>query len=120
MSGKAHIILKRATLGLLICVLGTLLLNRVLFMHAHVMPDGSITCHAHPFDRSQETDTGLSHQHTGLEYTLLENLGLLFFLIVLGLVFRNPFRNRVCVPALPGEMLTLPAIPIRGRAPPLS
>jgi hypothetical protein len=48
-------------------------------MHTHLLPDGSIVTHAHPFDRSGESESGESHQHSNLEFVLFQHLEILFF-----------------------------------------
>ena len=118
MSGELNIIWKRATVGLLICVMGTLLINKALFMHAHVQPDGSIVTHAHPFDKSGESESGASHQHTGLEFLHYHNLQILYFLIAAGILFQTfarPFFR-----SIRGLSQFTPSyfIPVPGRAPP--
>ena len=54
MKGRWHRILGKSTIGLLILVMGCLLVNQAIYTHTHVLPDGSLVSHAHPF--SKKTD----------------------------------------------------------------
>jgi hypothetical protein len=49
-------------------------INRAVFVHTHHLPDGTIVVHAHPFDTEKENDGHHDqHQHTKIEYVLLDN-----------------------------------------------
>lgn len=54
-------------IGLSIILLN--ILNISLYTHSHVLADGEIITHAHPFDGSN--DPLNSHEHTSLEYLVL-------------------------------------------------
>ena len=119
MRGKAHMVWKKITIGMLIMIMGSLLLNQALYTHTHVMPDGSIVSHAHPFNKSQESEQGGSHQHSSLEYFLLQNLLLLFSAAIGSLVLNcaapgTRFREAIPDHALP---MLVPFSP--NRAPPV-
>jgi len=119
MKGKAHILCKRITMALIVLIMGSLLLNQVLYTHTHVLPDGSIVSHSHPFDKAQESKQAGSHQHSTLELFLLQNLQLLFAAVLVSLVLLRStsttyFRVRAIVRSLP---ILLPVSP--GRAPPV-
>jgi len=119
MKGKAHILGKRITIGILILIMGSLLVNQALYTHTHVLPDGSIVSHSHPFNKTQESKQGGSHQHSTLEFFLLQNLQLLFVIVIVSLGlkrFTSTTRFREATLDCP-----LPAlVPISpGRAPPV-
>jgi hypothetical protein len=49
-------------------------LNQAMFVHTHHLPDGTTVVHAHPFDTEKENDDRANqHQHTKIEYVLLDN-----------------------------------------------
>lgn len=77
MKGRWHRILEKSTIGLLILVMGCLLFNQALYTHTHVLPDGSLVSHAHPFSKKTDGANGKAHQHSGLEIILLEQLDVL-------------------------------------------
>ena len=119
MKGKANKLWKKITIALLIMIMGCLLINQALYTHMHVLPDGSIVSHTHPFNKTQESKQGRSHQHSSLEFFLFQNLSLLFLAALASLVLYNLGREflqvqtntKACIPAL--------LIPFPGRAPPL-
>ena len=78
MRGKAHILWKRITVGVLIMIMGIILVNKSVYTHVHVLPDGSMTVHAHPFSKNAENNKGNCHQHSNLEFFLLDMMDVLF------------------------------------------
>ena len=103
---------------MLIVIMGSLLLNQALYTHVHVLPDGSIVSHAHPFQKTQQSDKGSSHQHSTLEFFLLENLQILFLVGTISMVLISLASEiqKVCVANrkyIPAQLVPLP-----GRAPP--
>ena len=118
MKGNTHKLWKRITVGVLIMIMGSLLVNQALYTHTHVMPDGSIVSHAHPFNKSQESKQGGSHQHSTLDFFLLQNLQLLFLVATLSLILKElsrEFRKVFCITE--GYIPAL-VVPLPGRAPP--
>jgi len=87
-------------------------------MHTHLLVDGSMVTHAHPFDRSGESESGESHEHSNLEYVLFQNLEILFFSTLLSIAVKKSFSRidkRDLIPAV----YTSPIIFLKyGRAPP--
>ena len=47
---------------LLIVAVAALILNRVMYAHIHVLYNGSVVTHAHPFSKSTEGNPDSSHQ----------------------------------------------------------
>lgn len=120
MKGKAHILWKKLTTALLIVIMGCLLINQALYTHTHVRPDGSIVSHAHPFNKSQESKQGRSHQHSTLEFFLLQNLNLLFLIALVSLVLSKPKREFIKIQTITRDFIPALIIPSPGRAPPLA
>ena len=75
-----------------------LFFNQVAFWHYHILENGVVVEHAHPFKNSTLPGTPYQkHQHSDFEYSLLAQIssiiGLLVFLLVLGLfINNNPVR----------------------------
>lgn len=77
---------KRIVAFLLIFISLGLILNQSLFLHSHILYGGSFIQHAHPYDKSQNTnDRGETHHHSNIEIVLFENLSI-FFIFFLGLL----------------------------------
>lgn len=111
---------KKLAAAMLILLIGCLLVNQALYTHSHVLPDGSIVSHAHPFNKSQESKQGASHQHSTLEFFLLQNLLMLFLVILVStrLVSLSGEYLKIQAAASSYIPVFLPATP--GRAPPAS
>ena len=68
---------KNKVVGLLLLLTFLLLfINNVYFQHVHVLSDGTILLHAHPFNK---TDGGTQqHKHSTAEFYTIANFGLYF------------------------------------------
>lgn len=74
-----------------------LFFNQVAFWHYHVLDNGIVVEHAHPFKNKPIPGTPYqSHQHSDFEYSLLAQISnmisLLLFAMVLGLFLHNISR----------------------------
>lgn len=119
MSGIFKTNVKRAFIGLMICVMGAMMVNKAVYFHVHILPDGTAVTHAHPFNKNSETNKGRSHHHSNVELFLFHNLELLFTMVAaaaLVAALSRKAERRWNIPAF-----LLPAmIPVRpGRAPPV-
>lgn len=81
-----------------------LFFNQVAFWHFHILENGVIIEHAHPFKNNTQSGTPYQkHHHSDFEYSLLAQIstitGLLVLLLVLGLYINS---IRVILPGLPG------------------
>ena len=74
---------------LLIVMMSIFIINNTLFIHAHKTDDGRIVVHAHPYDKSDDSQPYKSHQHTKTEFLFLDKLKLLFLFIFILFVFLN-------------------------------
>ena len=111
-------IAKKVTIGLLICIMGMLLINKALFTHSHIMADGTLICHSHPFDKSKESESGKPHHHTSLEFLLIHNTEVLFFMALVAITLHNLVRKFDRVSFLFSNYWSSYIIPQQGRAPP--
>lgn len=57
-------IIKKTVAYLILGVIGSLILNKAVFLHTHTLNDGTIIVHAHPFQASSDSNSGNPHQHT--------------------------------------------------------
>ena len=118
MNGTLNSIMKRAAVGILIFIMGVLLINKALFTHTHFSANGTLVTHAHPFDKSNESESGNPHQHSELELLVFQNFELLFFVIIVFIAFSNLVKKGEKVfSVLPGFTPSF-IIPESGRAPP--
>jgi hypothetical protein len=65
-------LLKPVFIVTLILTIGTLLVNRTLFLHVHILPDGRIVAHAHPLDNGNGPERGRTHSHSSAELLILQ------------------------------------------------
>ncbi len=103
--------------GLLIVMMGGHLINKALFTHSHLLPDGSIVTHAHPFNKGAEADHKHTHSLTDFLLLSLVDRGVLplfsiaLVIITPPLVLRRP-QIRACL-----QIVYTPSP--AGRAPPI-
>jgi hypothetical protein len=73
--GHFHSRIAKHLTWLMLAGIMLLIANRMLFVHSHQLPDGTVVIHAHPFKTSQDkSEPAGSHQHTKYEFLLLNNL----------------------------------------------
>lgn len=71
----------------IICLLsiGLLITNNALFIHTHQLADGEIITHAHPYNKSENSNQ--QHKHTNFELFILSQLQIFVLLSIAGFVF---------------------------------
>lgn len=110
--------LKLVTL-LMIGVMGVFIANKAVFLHVHILNDGRIIEHAHPYDTSSDSEPYKSHQHTKAELLFFQNLELLFTVVFLILVL-IAFVEKTKFSFSPPTKHTLGCLILhKGRAPPI-
>ncbi|MBN1416131.1 MAG: hypothetical protein JW973_13600 [Bacteroidales bacterium] len=65
---------------LMIGLMCLLIANNVAFTHSHQLSDGTIINHAHPYDKSNDTQPYKSHHHTQTELVFFINVQILFLI----------------------------------------
>lgn len=110
--------IKQLTLGAMIIIMAAMLVNKAVYIHVHVLPDGTLITHAHPFNKTPDSSQSQKHQHSSLEFFLLQELELLMLTTIMVLVLVKVSRNLakrwfVLKPVTAGLCLLQP-----GRAPP--
>lgn len=81
-----NIIKRIVAIALLIIVLA-ISINNSLFIHSHILPDGEVVQHAHPYNTSENPESPYeTHHHSSFEILLLNNL-FSFLWIIIAAVF---------------------------------
>ena len=62
---------------LMIVIMAMLIVNKALFTHSHKTANNTVIVHAHPYNKSTDTNPYKSHLHTNAEYIFLHNLKIL-------------------------------------------
>ncbi len=76
-------IFKKAGFIIMICFVGLMIANKVMYTHIHKLEDGSVVVHAHPYDKSENENSGETHHHVKAELFFLQSLELLFYMAIL-------------------------------------
>lgn len=103
-----------------ITLVGLIALNNALFIHRHILPNGDIVTHAHPYKKSGDTAPFKTHTHTTSELFLLAGLSklLVIFSIAVATVLFARFLKQNTGGS--DRSFTLFLSTLRGRAPPVS
>jgi len=111
--------LKWITAGIMVALMALLLMNNSAYLHVHVMHDGSLMSHAHPFDKQGDSKPGQAHQHKQLECQMLQDLQLLFLFCLSSLGLLMVFCPIARMHAAEEQLQHVQLIPFQGRAPPV-
>lgn len=57
--------------------------NQTVFTHVHLLSNGQVISHAHPYNKNDDAKPFKSHHHTKSEILFLENIKILFPVIYL-------------------------------------
>ncbi|MDF1575570.1 MAG: hypothetical protein P1P86_10320 [Bacteroidales bacterium] len=69
--------MKQLTASLMVLIMSFVIVNRALYIHIHLMPNGSLVSHAHPFSKTADDHKAKDHQHSSLELFLLDQLDII-------------------------------------------
>lgn len=118
MKGTNRLRLKPALSIMLIAVITALMINRIVYTHIHVLSNGSLVSHAHPFSKNAEGTPDSSHRHTNIEFFLLDQLDILMLFVSASIVLKQFSQSSLQNEPAQGPLLTA-FVPIsQGRAPP--
>lgn len=103
----------------MIVIAGLLIANKSIFIHTHILADGTIVCHSHPYNKADNSSSQKTHHHTNFELILFQQLELLFSLMIaiFGLLLTTKRVTKYI-----GDISLVPrlqALPHNGRAPPV-
>lgn len=92
--------------------------NNAAFLHTHILPNGEIIQHAHPFSKDNAENQNPGHTHNALEILILNQLSILVLFITFGVLLISKISSPINYVArmfhLCVESYTIPAL----RAPP--
>ncbi|MBL7972004.1 MAG: hypothetical protein JNL03_10835 [Prolixibacteraceae bacterium] len=78
MNFAGHYQIKKIFACLIIALTGLLIVNKVIFLHSHILTDGTIITHAHPYQTTDDSKPFKSHHHTQAAFSFFSNMQLLF------------------------------------------
>lgn len=82
---------------LMIGMIVMLIANKAVFLHVHKLSDGTTIVHAHPYNKSTDTEPIKTHHHSNAEFFFFKNLELLFPVLfiafALGLLVKTEHRS---------------------------
>ncbi|MGC9352291.1 MAG: hypothetical protein ACP5D9_00540 [Mariniphaga sp.] len=66
--------------------------NRIVFTHSHILDNGEVISHAHPYDKTNDSEPFKSHHHTQAELFFFQNIEIFFpfVFILLKLIYLPP------------------------------
>ena len=67
----------------MIGMMAMLIANKAIFMHSHRLSNGTVITHAHPYNKTNDSEPYKSHQHTKAEFLFLQNLDILSLIVIL-------------------------------------
>lgn len=105
---------------LLITLIALMGFNRSVYTHTHKMGNGRMQSHAHPYNKTDDSAPIKNHQHSMVEFVLLDHISILFLsvFLVLGLIFRQRLVEFISAPLVWRNPLLV--LSYQGRAPPAS
>lgn len=78
MNFAGHNQIKKIFACLIIALMGLLIVNKVIFLHSHILTDGTVITHAHPYQTTDDSKPFKSHHHTQAAFFFFGNIQLLF------------------------------------------
>lgn len=93
--------------------------SNALYKHSHILSDGRLVTHAHPFDRSADNSPFKKHTHSFPEISFLHDLETLFGPLFTGITILC-FISHQKLPVFQTELCLTPfRACLPGRSPPL-
>ncbi len=103
----------------MIGIIGVLIANNAIFIHSHRMADGTLITHAHPYNKTNDSEPFKSHHHTQAEFLFLENLEIYFLFVLLALVSVSFFGKKKFTVRIHDDYISANTFSHKGRAPPV-
>ncbi len=119
MIGLRKDITKNLIVGFMISIMAMLFVNQILNMHTHVLPDGEVITHSHPYSKSGKNGTFPGHNHTNCEYHILSHVYLLFLALIIGIVRSFTSIGRLQFAEHIYFVRNIFSSQVKGRAPPV-
>lgn len=113
-----NIIVKTIAVFLVISMV-LMIANKIVFIHSHVLENGEIIFHAHPFDKTNDREPYKSHHHTRAELFFFQNFNILLPLVFLflKLIYLPPKEIYFIYPEKKADSVGIPSR--KCRAPPV-
>ncbi len=118
-SAKGHIGLRIISMFMLIMVLTTIF-NEIVYIHAHKLADGTIVCHAHPYNTNDDSAPFKSHQHSRKEIVFLSSIHFTFINVSIWVVSIILIAKTIRFEDVKRATCMCSTILIKGRAPPIN
>ena len=80
MKTKQSNIARRVTAMFMAVMMLLLIINKALFIHTHILDDGTVIVHAHPYNKSEDQEPVKTHHHSNYALLILHHLSTLFFI----------------------------------------
>ena len=71
---------------LLLSLMSMMILDKAFFLHTHRLSDGTIVVHAHPYNKSSDSEPFKKHHHTDTLFHFYHIINLLFPALLSGVV----------------------------------
>lgn len=94
--------------------------SKAFYQHSHILSDGSVVTHAHPFNKSSDNSPFKRHNHASFEYYILDNANLLFAASIISLLLIHAIKKERIVFRKPPERKLFLNITTPGRSPPIA
>lgn len=93
--------------------------NKVVFTHSHILIDGTVIVHAHPYDKTDKPGPVNNHTHTKNEFWLLSINNLLFSSFSIFIFFLFKYYEKRIISIKPFYHSHLGINDISNKSPPL-
>jgi len=71
----------------LVLIIGYHIFNQIACQHSHILPDGTVITHSHPYNKSDDTEPLKKHHHSNLELFVIGQSTLLLQVLFLVYIF---------------------------------
>ncbi|HCY39860.1 MAG TPA: hypothetical protein DHV48_00625 [Prolixibacteraceae bacterium] len=109
---------KKYFVYLIIGLMGLMIINKAIFLHSHILDDGTIVTHAHPCESPGDSQPFKTHHHTKAAFFFYENLDLLFLSAVLSFFSFIRIQSGPVFHRLASQYTSFQLSQLHGRAPP--
>ena len=110
---------KKQIIYLIIGLIGLMIINKAVFLHSHILDDGTIVTHAHPSAGSEDSQPFKTHHHTKAAFFFYENLDLLFLSAVLSFFSFIRIHSVLVFYSPASDYTSIHLSQLSGRAPPV-
>jgi len=105
---------------MLVTLYAVQIFNNTFYLHTHVLSNGKVLTHAHPYHKSDDSGSSAMHKHTWEQIVTIENIEVLFPVFFLFLFLINLERNDVFDGSFLHKIRPACVILHKERAPPFS